>query len=74
MYPRNAPSLGVSLIMVVHVIGCEHGALRHLRGVEATAAKDARWGVHHGRAGGIEAIRGGIHRVFGVAVSSIVGS
>jgi hypothetical protein len=72
MYPCNAPSLWVAVIVIVHVIVCEHRARGHLRGVESAAAEYARWRVHHGRAGGIEAILGGIHRGLGVAVSSVV--
>jgi hypothetical protein len=72
MYPCNAPSLWVAIIVIVHIIVCEHRARRHLGGVERAAAEDARRRVHHGRAGGIEAILGGIHRGLGVAVSSVV--
>jgi hypothetical protein len=61
MYPGNAPSFGVARVaMVIHVILREHWARGHLRGVELPTAEDARR-VHHGRAGGVEAIRGGIH-------------
>lgn len=62
VYPSDPPPLGVAVVaQVVIIVMSEHVALGHLRGVELAAAKDARWRVHHGRAGGVEAILGGVH-------------
>lgn len=47
--------------MVVVVVLGEHWAWGHLGGVELAAAKDARRRVHHGRAGGVEAVRVVVH-------------
>ena len=76
-YSRNAPPLRIPAVAVlVHVVGSEHVARRHVRGVEAAAAEDAWWWrVHHGRTGGIEAVLGGVHpagRVVAVAVVVLV--
>jgi len=67
-YPCYPPALGVALVAVVAVVAVvvvvilgKHIALGHLRGIELAAAKDARRRVHHGRAGGVEAIVGGVH-------------
>ena len=62
-YPRNASSLGVSSVaMLVQIIG-EQRARGQLGSVEAAAAakETRRRGVHHGRAGGVEAIDGVVH-------------
>ena len=76
MYPCNAPSLGISaVIIVVHVIVSEHGARGHLGGVECAASEDARRRrVHHGRAGAVEAIRRGVHGELGMRGSPKVGA
>lgn len=47
--------------MVVVIVLGKHVPRGHLRGVELAAAKDARRRVHHGRAGGVEAILHGVH-------------
>ena len=76
VYPCNAPPLGVAAIVdVVHVVVGEHVARGHLRRVVAAASEQTRWWrVHHGRAGPVEAVVGGIHGVLGVALarSSVV--
>jgi hypothetical protein len=62
MYPCYAPPLRVAVVaLVVVIVVREHVALGHLGGVELAAAKDARRRVHHGRAGGVEAILCGVH-------------
>jgi hypothetical protein len=74
MYPSYAPPLGVALVaVVVVVIVGVHGARRHLRGVELTAAKQAWRRIHHGRrTGDVEAILGGIHGADGFRTSAVV--
>lgn len=73
-YPCYPPSLGVALVaVVVVVILGKHIALGHLRGVELAAPKDARRRIHHGRAGGVEAILGGIHGGVWARVRGILG-
>jgi hypothetical protein len=61
-YPCYPPPLRVAVVaLVVVIVVREHVALGHLRGVELAAAKDARRRVHHGRAGGVEAVLYGVH-------------
>jgi hypothetical protein len=62
MYPCNAPPLWISaVVVIVHVIMAKHATRGHLRGVEGAATEYARRWVHHGWAGGVEAILRGVH-------------
>ena len=61
-YPCNAPSFGVTpVVVVVHVVVGEHVARRQLRSIEGAAAEYLGRGIHHWRAVGIEASVGGVH-------------